>query len=194
MSDHHQQPETDPPPHSLRSASAFVSSPILVDPLDTQVGIPTLPSQHSPHHPGSPPPLKNVGSGSSHQRSRTVQIDDIDTPAPNVKPFPRYDPQRQILHPRYLRSSISNAPASTPRTRNASGSPQSNSQARAPHSPDVLITVPDPESFLRLAAGVVKGRQGSVLSRGSLLKTDHWASGKSSDELIHQLIPQSSIP
>ncbi|KAG0151897.1 hypothetical protein CROQUDRAFT_36078 [Cronartium quercuum f. sp. fusiforme G11] len=46
--------------------------------------------------------------------------------------------------------------------------------------------MPDPDRFLRLAVGVVKGRQGSVLSRGSLLKTDHWASGRA-QALAHHL-------
>ncbi|KAH9824387.1 inositol hexakisphosphate-domain-containing protein [Melampsora americana] len=90
-------------------------------------------------------------------------------------------------HSRNLRSSISNFSGPIPRASNLPpGSQPHSAQPRHPHSPDGNIAVPDPEGFLRLAAGVVKGRQGSVLSRGSLLKTDHWASGRA-QTLAHHL-------
>lgn len=38
---------------------------------------------------------------------------------------------------------------------------------------------PDPHRLLRLAPGIIKSRQGSVLSRGLCLKTDHYPSGAS---------------
>ncbi|KNF00354.1 hypothetical protein PSTG_06525 [Puccinia striiformis f. sp. tritici PST-78] len=55
-----------------------------------------------------------------------------------------------------------------------------------PIKPRITTGTPDRLHFHNLANGVVKSRQGSVLSRGSLLKTDYFASGRA-QSLTHHL-------
>lgn len=60
------------------------------------------------------------------------------------------------------------------------------SAMRPPSPVAAQVELPEPDRLLRLGPAVVKGRQGAVLSRGFLLKTDHWASGRAKD-LQHHL-------
>lgn len=107
-----------------------------------------------------------------HHRSRTTQDISISSPGISLAPLSN---RAQRPSGRHLRSSLSNSQG-TPANFAATAKPASSH--RLPTSPESAIADPDPERFLRLAAGVVKARQGSVLSRGSLLKTDYWASGE----------------
>lgn len=60
-------------------------------------------------------------------------------------------------------------------------SPTDATSIQRPPSPAArLVERPEPDRLLKLGPAVVKGRSGAVLSRGFLLKTDHYASGPSS--------------
>ncbi|THH28320.1 hypothetical protein EUX98_g5857 [Antrodiella citrinella] len=62
---------------------------------------------------------------------------------------------------------------------------QTESRATTPASPQELLPSPDPVDLMaqlhRSGPSVVKGRTGSVLSRGFILKTDHYPSGRALD-------------
>ncbi|CAH7666719.1 inositol hexakisphosphate-domain-containing protein [Phakopsora pachyrhizi] len=126
--------------------------------------------------PPPPPPTSTVNSHEGQQRptvDRSTQISDrfnksshrfksISSIQPVIKrPRPSLSPHSRLIH-----NSINTI----------------NQSDQQPHPEQA----PDPDQFHRLAVGVVNSRQGSVLGRGSLLKTDHWASGRAKS-LTHHL-------
>ena len=111
-----------------------------------------------------------------HLPYRTITMDKagiVHTGAGETPIHPRLVPQMYLLspNPRPIPSSASLVPSIQ---RPQSSPPRSNTGRD-----DTSVSSPDPMSHLhRSAPSIVKTRSGSVLSRGFILKTDHYPSGE----------------